>query len=306
MDAIFIENLIKRYDDREILKGINLKVKEGEFYILMGPNGSGKTILVSIISSVILPTSGKVKIFGKEPVKAKGLLSYVPQENFSSPLLTGKENLMYFAKLNGFSTREAKKIVENVLEKMGLSSDAEKKVSNYSGGMRKKLEVATGLFPGIKLLILDEPTTGLDPSARREFYDLIKEINNEGTTILLVTHIGEDAELASIVGLIDEGVIIVEDEPEKLKKISGLKNVVNIETIVKNKKIAKTLGKFSEDEKLLEINDGYRIYCENPEEIIPNIIRSLDEIGYKSTKIEMTRASLEDVFFKFTKKSLRR
>lgn len=306
MDAISTKNLTKRYNEKEVLKGINLKVKEGEFYVLMGPNGSGKTTLVSILASVILPTSGKVEIYGKDPKKAKGLFSYVPQENFSSPLLTAKENLMYFAKISGFSTHEAKKIVKNALEKMGLLTESKKKVSKYSGGMRKRLEVATCLFPGIKILILDEPTTGLDPSARREFYSLIKEINNEGTTILLITHIGEDAELASTVGLIDGGVIIAEDKPEKLKKIGGLKNVVNIETMLKNKKIASTLEKFSEDNKLLEIESGYRIYCEKPEEIIPIIINSLDEIGYKVTKIEITRLSLEDVFFKLTKKSLRR
>lgn len=306
MDAIFIENLTKKYGENNVLKGVNLRVKGGEFYALMGPNGSGKTTLVSIIASVSLPTSGKVEIYGGELEKAKGLIGYVPQENFSSPLLTGKENLMYFARLRGFSTREAKKIVENVLEKMGLSENSKKKISNYSGGMRKRLEVATGLFPGTKILILDEPTTGLDPSARRNFYGLIKEINGEGTTILLITHIGEDAELASRVGLIDEGEIVAEDEPERLKKLSGLKNVVNIETVIKNDQIANTLEKFSEGKKLLETESGYRIYCETPEEAIPTIVRSLDKIGCKTRQIEATRPSLEDVFFRLTEKSLRR
>jgi len=305
MDAIFIENLIKKYGETEVLKEVNLRVKEGEFYALMGPNGSGKTTLVSIIAFVNPPSSGKVKIYGREMEKAKQLIGYVPQENFSSPLLTGRENLRYFARLWGFSTSETNKIVEDLLKKMGLSEDSKKKVSDYSGGMRKRLEIATGLFPGTKILILDEPTTGLDPSARRHFLGLLKEINNEGITILLITHIGEDAELASRVAFLDEGKIIAEDEPEKLKKISGLKNVIDIETTIKNNAVAKTLEKFSEEKKLLETTKGYRIYCEKPEEAIPAIVRSLDKIGCKTMQIGAIKPSLEDVFFNLTEKNLR-
>ncbi|MCK4433801.1 MAG: ATP-binding cassette domain-containing protein, partial [Methanomicrobia archaeon] len=193
---------------------------------------------------------------------------------------------------------------ENILDKIGLSEVSEMRVSNYSGGMRKRLEVATGFFPGTKILILDEPTTGLDPSARREFFGLINEINKEGRTILLITHIGEDAELASRVGFIDEGRIIIEDNPEGLKKRSGLKNVVNAETMIKSEKVANTLREFSENKKILETEKGYRVYCEDPEKAIPDIVRSLDKIGCKTTRIDAEKPSLEDVFFKFTEKSV--
>ncbi len=302
MNAIFVENLVKKYGDNEVLKKVDLKIEEGEFYALMGPNGSGKTTLVSIIASVSLPTSGVVRIYEHE--EAKELISYVPQDNFSSPLLTGKENLIYFARLYGFSKNEAKKLAENILDKIGLSEVSEMRVSNYSGGMRKRLEVATGFFPGTKILILDEPTTGLDPSARREFFGLINEINEEGRTILLITHIGEDAELASRVGFIDEGRIIIEDNPEGLKKRSGLKNVVNAETMIKSEKVANTLRKFSENKKILETEKGYRVYCEDPEKAIPDIVRSLDKIGCKTMRIDAEKPSLEDVFFKLTEKSV--
>ena len=217
MDAVTVEKLTKKYGDNEVLKGVNLKIAEGEFYALMGPNGSGKTTLASIIVSVRFPTSGKIEIYGKKPENAKELIGYVPQESFSSPILTGKENLMYFAGLLGYSKNTSEKTVNELLKKIGLSEDANKRVSDYSGGMRKRLEVATALFPGIKILILDEPTTGLDPSARRKFLGLIQELRKEKTTVLLITHIGADAELASRVGLIDEGKIIAEDEPERLK-----------------------------------------------------------------------------------------
>jgi ABC-2 type transport system ATP-binding protein len=305
MDTIYTENLTKKYGDNEVLKGVNLRIKEGEFYALMGPNGSGKTTLASIIASVRSPTSGKIEIYGRKPEKAKEFLGYVPQENFSSPILTGKENLMYFAGLLGYPKKKAERIVNDLLNKIGLSEDADKRVSDYSGGMRKRLEVATVLFPGVKILILDEPTTGLDPSARRKFLGLIGEIKEEKTTILLITHIGADAELASRVCLIDEGELIAEDAPEKLKKSSGLKDVINIETAIKSEAVANVLSKFSEKQKVLETDVGYRVYCRDVEEATPNIVRALDAIGCKATRIETEKPSLEDVFFTLTEKMVR-
>jgi ABC-2 type transport system ATP-binding protein len=308
MDAITIRDLHKSYVDDEVLKGVNLRIKDGEFYALMGPNGSGKTTLTSIIACTNLPTSGTVEIYGhdiaKEAQKAKNLIGYVPQESFSSPHLTGKENLIYFARLFGFSKCEAKKIANDMLDKMGLSEDADKRVSSYSGGMRKRLEAATALLPGVRVLILDEPTTGLDPSARKNFLGLMKRVNEEGSTVFFVTHIGEDAEVASKVGFMDGGEIVINDEPEKLKKRSGLKDVVNIETSIKNDEVANTLKQLSDDGKILETEKGFKIYCNKPEEITPSIVRSLDKIGCKAKRIETMFPSLEDVFFKLTTKSL--
>ena len=303
--AVFAENVTKKYEKQEVLREVNLKIGRGEFYALMGPNGSGKTTLASILASVKSPDSGKIMIFGEKPEDAKKITGYVPQENFSSPILTGKENLMYFAELLGYSKKEAADIVQELLNKVGLLEDADKRVSQYSGGMRKRLEVATILFPGLKLLILDEPTTGLDPSARRKFLGLIQELRNEKTTILLITHIGADADLASRVGLIDRGVIIAEDQPEKLKKNSGLENVVNIETSFKNEQVSSLLSKFSEKMNVLETETGYKVFTENVEKVTPRIVRSLDQIGCKVTKIETTQPSLEDVFFKLTERKVR-
>jgi len=302
MYAVFAEKLTKKYGNKEVLKEVDLKIDEGEFYALMGPNGSGKTTLASIMASVRSPTSGTIEIYGKKPENAKELIGYVPQENFSSPILTGKENLLYFAGLLGYPKSKAERIVDELLTKIGLFDDADERVANYSGGMRKRLEVATILFPGMKLLILDEPTTGLDPSARRKFLGMIHELRSEKTTILLITHIGADAELASRVGLIDEGEIIAEDEPENLKKASDLENVINIETTIKNEQVATVLREFSERQQVLETDVGYRVFSKDVEETTPKIVRSLDTIGCKVMRIEIVKPSLEDVFFKLTEK----
>ncbi len=307
--AIKVEGLCKYYGNFKVLKGVDLDIERGEFYALMGQNGSGKTTLTSILTCTVLHDGGSVKIHGcdlaEEAGKVKEMIGYVPQANFSCPNLTGKENLVFFARLFGLSRRDAEEVAVELLGKMGLSEDADKRVSKYSGGMRKRLEVATALFPGIELLFLDEPTTGLDPSARKHFLGLLKDVNEEGVTVFLVTHIGEDAEIASRVGFIDEGVIVLEDEPERLKMMSGLRNVLEIDTPFQSQGVADVLKPFSVDMRILETERGYKIYCENPEEVTPSIVRSLDKIGCKANRIETTLPSIEDVFFKITKKSLR-
>ncbi|MBU7000805.1 MAG: ABC transporter ATP-binding protein [Theionarchaea archaeon] len=302
MHALDVRDVSKSYGNNPVLSHVNLAIEDGEFYALMGPNGSGKTTLISVIASVCAPSKGAVTVYGRR--NAKEVISYVPQDNFSSPRLTGRENLMYFAQLYGFSRRKASSLAVSILEKIRLSAVAQAQVSTYSGGMRKRLEVGTGLFPGTKLLLLDEPTTGLDPSARREFLGMIKEMNENGMTIFFITHIGEDAELASRVGFIDEGVIIAEGTPDTLKKRSGLTNVLTVETAVKSRKIHDVLKKFSDQEKVLETEAGYRIYCESPQEVLPNVVRALDSVGCTHHKIDIDAPSLEDVFFALTEKQV--
>lgn len=306
MDSIIIKDVVKKYGDKTVIDNLNLNIREGEFYCLMGPNGSGKTTLSSILASVRVQNSGTVEIYGKKPSRAKDIIGYLPQENFSDSSLTGKENLMYFAGMLGYKRKEALSVVNDLINKIGLTEDAGKRVSKYSGGMRKKLELATILFPGKKVLILDEPTTGLDPSARRNFFGLIDLIKDETTTIILITHIGSDAEHASRVGLMSEGKIIADGAPEELKNNSNLKNIINVETSIKNEKIREILEGFNKEEKLQETDNGYKIYTNETTEVIPKIVRAVEGNGYKIIQIGSVIPSLEDVFFKLTGKPVRK
>lgn len=305
MHAIEVRNLIKKYNGTTVLDNVDLTIYEGEFYCLMGPNGSGKTTLSSIISSIRRPTSGEVKIFGKKPELSKRLIGYIPQENFSDPNLTGFENINYFARMLGYSRKDSKNIAQDLLKKVGLFEDRNKRISKFSGGMRKKLELATILFPQIKIFILDEPTTGLDPAARRNFFGLIDELKDKSTTILLISHIGSDAELASRVGLMSMGKIIANGAPDELKNGSGLKNVINVDVSVKNEKIKNILNSFNKSEELFETDEGYKICSDETSEVIPEIVRSIESNGYKVLQIGSVVPSLEDVFFKLTGKKVR-
>jgi ABC-2 type transport system ATP-binding protein len=302
--AVHVTNLVKKYDSRRVLDGINLDVHEGEFYALMGPNGSGKTTLASIIAAVKTQDSGIVEVYGNRPAQAKKLLGYVPQENFSSPKLSGRENLVYFASLLGYSRSQVNQLVAEMLRSVGLSEEADRRVDKYSGGMKKRLEVATAIFPGIKVLILDEPTTGLDPAARRSFFDLVQEIMGKKTTIILITHIGSDAELASRVGLIDRGRVIAEGTPDELKRRHAVEDVITVETTTKTDNALSILKRFSIKGRVTESETSYRIYSHSGDKILADVVRSLDQAGQKVMRIEMARPSLEDVFFALTERHL--
>lgn len=304
MPAVHVTNLVKKYDSRRVLDGINLDVHEGEFYALMGPNGSGKTTLASIIAAVKTQDSGIVEVYGNRPAQAKKLLGYVPQENFSSPKLSGRENLVYFASLLGYSRSQVNQLVAEMLRSVGLSEEADRRVDKYSGGMKKRLEVATAIFPGIKVLILDEPTTGLDPAARRSFFDLVQEIMGKKTTIILITHIGSDAELASRVGLIDRGRVIAEGTPDELKRRHAVEDVITVETTTKTDNALSILKRFSIKGRVTESETSYRIYSHSGDKILADVVRSLDQAGQKVMRIEMARPSLEDVFFALTERHL--
>jgi ABC-2 type transport system ATP-binding protein len=300
MYAVTIENLKKNYGDHKVLDGINLNLEEGEFYAIMGPNGSGKTTLSSIMASVTSFDSGTLEIYGRKPNDARRMIGYVPQDSFSAPLLTGRENLTYFAGMLGYTGKEGRKMVDDMLDKIGLNGDANKRVSHYSGGMKKRLEAATVLFPDIRILILDEPTTGLDPAARRDFFNMVQGIRDRRTSIFLITHIGADAEAASRVGLINKGKIVAEDTPDALKAAYASEDAITIDTSVRNERAAALIKGFSSDQKALEGETGYRIYAPDGGQILPKITRTLDQAGYRVIRAEVSKPTLEDVFFKVT------
>jgi len=192
-----------------------------------------------------------------------------------------------------------------MLDKVGLSQDADKRVAKYSGGMRKRLEVATAMLAGIRVLILDEPTTGLDPGARRSFFGMLQEKIDKKTTVLLVTHIGSDAELASRVGLIDNGRVIAEGTPGELKSRYAVEDAITVETAVKTDAVASLLKDFDTQGKVAELETGYRIYSRNGDRVLADVVRTLDQAGYRVLRVEMGRPTLEDVFFRLTDRSVR-
>jgi ABC-2 type transport system ATP-binding protein len=304
MHSIYIKDLKKNYGDQKVLDGVDLVIEEGEFYALMGPNGSGKSTLSSIMASVTKFDSGILEIHGKKPEQAREMISYIPQENFSVPQLSGRENLIYFASILGIGGRDAQVLINQMLEKVGLTKDADKQFSRYSGGMKKRLELATALFPGVRVLILDEPTTGLDPAARRDFFTLLENIKRDQTSIFLITHLGSDAEAASRVGLIHRGKIIAEGTPATLRTQYAPEETITIETPTQGSNCEAILKPFSDGQKVAQLQNGYRIYARDGGQVLPEVVKALNQAGITVNRTEMAKPTLEDVFFKLTEQPM--
>ncbi|MEM3873965.1 MAG: ATP-binding cassette domain-containing protein [Candidatus Bathyarchaeia archaeon] len=231
--AIVMENVVKRFEDVVAVNGISLKVFCGELFGLLGPNGAGKTTTVSMLCGLLKPTSGFVWVGGydvqRESAKVKGLIGVCPQETAVYPYLTGVENVELFGNLYALDKETLKSRRDMLLEKLGLTQDARRKVEKYSGGMKRRLSIVLALIHNPQIIFLDEPTIGMDPQSRHAVWDFLQELKKEGKTIFLTTHYMEEAEyLCDRVGIIDYGRLIALGTP---KNLISKNNVNNLEEV---------------------------------------------------------------------------
>ncbi|MEM0095809.1 MAG: ABC transporter ATP-binding protein [Candidatus Bathyarchaeia archaeon] len=219
--AIVMENVVKCFEDVVAVDGVSLKVAQGELFGLLGPNGAGKTTTVNMLCGLLKPTSGFVSVGGydvqKENVRVKGLIGVCPQETVVYPYLTGAENVELFGNLYALDEDTLRYRRDMLLEKLGLTHDAHRKVEKYSGGMKRRLSIVLALIHSPQIIFLDEPTVGMDPQSRRAVWDFMRELKKEGKTIFLTTHYMEEAEsLCDRVGIIDHGRLIALDTPKNM------------------------------------------------------------------------------------------
>ncbi|MHA3963214.1 MAG: ABC transporter ATP-binding protein [Candidatus Thorarchaeota archaeon SMTZ1-45] len=292
-----------------MLDNLSLDIRSSDFFVLMGPNGSGKSTLLSILAGTNSFDSGSIRILGHDicnsSLEARKHIGYVPQENFCSDFLTGRENLQYFADLLGLSKAQAREEIELLVQMMDLEEAIDRRVAEYSGGMKKKLEVATALLGEPEILFLDEPTTGLDPTVRKDFLTLLREINEQGTAVLLVTHIGEDAEMASRVGFMIQGEIVAEGEPDELKEMSGLKGSIIVDAAPRSDELMLLLASLSDDCMVIEREELLELICKDTKRMIPKIVDMLYKSGFHMHRVDTRPPSLEDVFYTLTECPIR-
>ncbi|MFT5726872.1 MAG: ABC-2 type transport system ATP-binding protein [Desulforhopalus sp.] len=234
-DALVAQSLVKRYKKNATpaLNGFSLQVRKGEFFGLLGANGAGKTTAVSVFSGFLSPDSGTVSVMGMDFIrdsnKIRQILGLVPQDIALYDQLTGQENLLFFGRLYGFRGKKLQDRVDQCLDFARLTEQATRRVSTYSGGMKRRLNLATGLIHLPQILFLDEPTVGVDTQSRHLIHKQLRELNREGTTILYTTHYMEDAqELCSRIGIIDAGKIIEQGTPDALLEQSGCRNLEDL------------------------------------------------------------------------------
>jgi len=221
--AIVTDNLTKRFEDIVAVDELSIQVDKGELFGLLGPNGAGKTTTINILCGLLEPTKGSASVGGydvqKEPQKVKELIGVCTQETAVYPFLTGRENVELFGSLHAMSKQRLKKNADDLLEKLGLTEDAKRRVGKYSGGMRRRINLIMALVNDPEIAFLDEPTVAMDPQSRHAVWDFIVGLKKQGKTIVLTTHYMEEAEeLCDRVGIIDHGKLIALGSPEQLRK----------------------------------------------------------------------------------------
>jgi ABC-2 type transport system ATP-binding protein len=303
---IVVKNLYKRYGEKEILRGVNLFLRQKEIIGILGPNGAGKTTLLNIIAGVLKPSSGKVMIMGKDPAdpNVRALIGYCPQEHGLIEELSGMDNLLFYASLYGLDSSKAKKRAFQVLDLTGLTDHKDKPVHKYSGGMKKRLSIAISLLNDPPILILDEPTEGLDPLMRKSIWNIVKGMKKEGKSIIIATHYMDEADvLSDRVYIMDNGKIVAEGSPSELKTRYGPPASISIEfyaSVVPENTLLEELGI-----KRASINSNkLRVLSENPREDVPKIVVSLYQKDLQIKSLEVTVPTLEDVFISLTGRRL--
>ena len=231
--AIVITNLTKKFGDVTAVDGLSLEVEHGELFGLLGPNGAGKTTIINVLCGLLEPTRGSVRVRGydvqKDPQKIKKLIGVCTQETAVYPYLTGRENVEFFGQLYTLSPEALRTNTETLLDKLGLAEDAHRRVGQYSGGMKRRVNLLLALVHDPEIAFLDEPTVAMDPQSRRAVWDFIRELQTRGTTVILTTHYMEEAEaLCDRVGIIDRGQVIALGSPQALIARHGVRDLEEV------------------------------------------------------------------------------
>jgi ABC-2 type transport system ATP-binding protein len=304
--AIEARNLTKAFKELTAVKSVDFSVDEGEIFGLLGPNGAGKTTTIRMIITLTKPTSGSVSVFGvdalRKPDEVRRMLGYVPQLVSVDSGLTAYENLLIFSKLFQVERSIRKKRIEEALEYMNLSDRANDLVLHFSGGMMRRLEIAQALVNRPKILFLDEPSIGLDPTARKQGWDYIKSLNQEfGTTIFITTHdMLEADELCDRIAIMNHGKIVVMGFPGELKSLIG-GDLVTVKVSPGDKRILlpPEIGSIvSNEEGLVKIQTG------RAELVLSKIVEFLEHAGFAIDSVSVSKPTLDDVFTKYTQTTL--
>jgi ABC-2 type transport system ATP-binding protein len=329
--------LVKRFGENAAVDGISFEIREGEVFGLLGPNGAGKTTAISMISCLIAPTAGSVTVGGfsvtTDATKVKASLGVVPQEIALYPTLTALENLRFWGRMYGLSGSLLDQRVEEALALAGLADRAKERVETYSGGMKRRINIAAGILHHPRLLIMDEPTVGIDPQSRNHILETVKELNGRGMTVLYTSHYMEEVEfLCDRVGIMDHGRIIALGTIDELRKLVGDENVVSVRVAEVPEGVADALRTLPAVDSVTVSTSGegaegaadaaaaegakpgaagsgepgvLQVLSRDSGAVIADVVGVLGRAGAHILSIEVREPNLESVFLHLTGKSLR-
>jgi len=319
-DIITVKDLVEVYaDGTKAVDGISFNVEQGAVFGFLGPNGAGKSTTIKILTTLLRKTSGFVSIAGydleKDPKEIRKLIGVQSQETSVDPELTGRENMILQGHLEQMRGKELEERVDGLLEVVGLKDAADKPAGRYSGGMKKRLDLASTLVHKPKILFLDEPTTGLDPQSRSTVWEYLESLNKkEGITIFLTTQYLEEADrLCQRLCIVDAGKIVAEGSPVGLKKEIGADAITitaQNRTGAGDKAATKVaarelLSKIPEVMNVVDTEEGLTIYVKNGGLFVPTLVRAFDKTDLDLVSINISTPSLDDVFLKHTGKRIR-
>jgi ABC-2 type transport system ATP-binding protein len=304
------ENLRKHFGEIEAVRGIGFEIAPGESYGLLGPNGAGKTTTISIVAGLLAPDAGEITVAGErlttKSVAAKSAIGFVPQDLAIYPDLTGRENLAFFARLYGLSGREIGRRVDRVLEIIGLTDRAGDQAKKYSGGMKRRLNIGIGLLHEPKLLILDEPTVGVDPQSRNAILESVEHLSGQGMAVLYTTHYMEEAErLCDRVGIIDRGILEAEGTREELVALLGEYDEVHLRGSGDLEAAAARCSELVSVHAASAGDESVELLVDGASAALPEILTTVGEAGVSVHSVEVEEPNLEAVFLHLTGRALR-
>ena len=313
MSAILhVQNLVKNYGDFKAVKGVSFDIEEGEIFSLLGPNGAGKTTTISMLSTLYAPISGDATIGGhsitKDPIGVRGIIGVVPQDLALYEDLTARENLIFWGQMYNLSGKLLTTRVDEVLEQIGLTDKAKDRVKTYSGGMKRRVNIGVGLLHKPRLLFMDEPTVGIDPQSRRAILDTVKDLNNQGMTLLYTTHYMEEAEeLSHRVGIIDHGEMIAIGTQKELTQQVGEAEtlILHVGENDDSEALAKTLKDIQGVQQATAVDHEVSVVCAEAEEVLAAVVTKANDRGIKIRSIDIREPNLEAVFLHLTGRALR-
>jgi len=297
--------------DFKAVDALDLTVFEGEIFGLLGPNGAGKTTTAGMLTTRVLPSSGTALVGGIDvvatPALAKQIIGVVSQTNTLDRQLTVWENLYFHGRLFGMSASESRQTADELLEKFQLSKWAKASVYALSGGMAQRLMVARAIFHRPAVLFMDEPTAGLDPQSRLALWEILRELNGDGQTILLTTHYMEEADqLCHRVAIMDHGKVLALDTPAELKRTVGVDTIVVVKAAGDAESLARALSeRIAGTTKTRVVDGGVELHVRGAERLLARVISAAEEAGYEVADLSVAEPSLETVFINLTGEELR-
>jgi ABC-2 type transport system ATP-binding protein len=303
-----VENLSKRFGDIRAVNGISFEVRQGEIYGLLGPNGAGKTTTLSMLTGLLRPDEGQILFDGvdidSDPIRVKSQLGVAPQENALYEELSGRENLRFWAGMYGLSGEALNERVLEALDQVGLTSRSNDRVKTFSGGMKRRLNLALALAHRPRVLLLDEPTAGIDPQARMNILDVVRRVASSGTTIIYTTHYLEEAEqLCERIAIMDHGKILAEGTLDELKRMVGEEEVITIRGSFNQQQVHERLHSI-ENVRLLNSEDGHAVLASSEGGSV-KLLSALFGGPFELEGVSIAPPSLNGLFLKLTGRELR-